>query len=236
MLTKLEPMHPKLFREFVKEDDQLAGIVMAYIEGEKLENMFRKKDSLFYQSPSARLDLVRAIGLNVKKIQNMGICHGDLNMGNVMVYQPNKESSLDVRATIIDYGNAFEFDGSTRTSTLLTGLTYLRPPESRRGKLYNPSGVNAYQFTRLALLILTRNPEASNENVSSSPEKELELLSQSGYDQSFIDYLSAGLSIDIGQRNAFFENIDSLSLFKIDDSKIDQTKLLSFESELNIVC
>ncbi|CAF4343058.1 unnamed protein product, partial [Rotaria sordida] len=42
------------------------------------------------------------------------------------------------------FGNGFSFNSNTRTQAILTGWQCLKPSESKFGKPYNPTGVNAY--------------------------------------------------------------------------------------------
>ncbi len=59
---------------------------------------------------------------------------------------------------IIDFGNGFTFSEKTRTKAGLTGWKFMVPPEVRSGKKYDPRGVNAFMYGRVALQILLRTP------------------------------------------------------------------------------
>ena len=59
---------------------------------------------------------------------------------------------------IIDFGNGFIFDENTRTDSGLMGWKFMVPPEARTGKKYDPKGVNAFMFGRVALQVLLLTP------------------------------------------------------------------------------
>jgi hypothetical protein len=80
-----------------------------------------------------------------------------MSLGNVLIHQANKNSS-QISIMIIDFGNSILFQNDTKSNWILTGHEWCKPPECRNGQWYDPSGVNAYMFGRLALHILTKKP------------------------------------------------------------------------------
>ena len=123
--------------------------------------MLENKDSLVNKNPMVRVKLLVSLAEHIRAIQSIGLCHGDIHMGNVIM-KVNEESAIlapEAYSRVIDFGNAFEMvEGQTASVCGLTGIMNLIPREVHDAKWqnYDPFGINPYQLAFVGLLILLK--------------------------------------------------------------------------------
>ena len=209
ILDKLAPIWPDLCKATVFEGGQLVGFAMTYFEGRKLNDVLQEKDNILHKSTSAQVKLIKKLGECVSKIQKLGICHSDLSLDNVLVQQKNKYSKkFDIR--LIDFGNSLLFNSNTITQSCLTGWKFLKPPESRLNRPFNPSRVNAYQFARVSMQILLLTPFSDYKHIDPEPYKELKRLTDKGFPKKLLDFLSKASNSKTENRKIDLRKLESI--------------------------
>lgn len=86
-------------------------LVWEFLEGEPLKNYFIKKDSF---SSEFIIEIVRQLCYAVKAMQVIGLEHGDLHTGNILIIPPKDyEPNYNYKLKIIDFGLAKSYIGNT---------------------------------------------------------------------------------------------------------------------------
>jgi hypothetical protein len=121
--------------------------------------------------------------------------------------------SIDIELCLIDFGSSFSFSpGSTIVrGGKLTGFGFHHPPEFKVGSSFDPSGINSYQFARLAIQILLLTPFAACKGIEASASKELKELEARGFDKALVSVLANGVSASVSARNKVFDEMKSLN-------------------------
>lgn len=143
------------------EKGVLMGFSLPLLKGNGWDQMLKNQDSLINKSPVARVKLLISLAEHIRAIQSIGLCHGDIHMGNIIL-NANEDSTIlqpKVWSKVIDFGNAFDIvEGQTTSASGLTGAMNLIPKEVHDAKWqnYDPFGINAYQLAVIGLMFLLR--------------------------------------------------------------------------------
>jgi serine/threonine protein kinase len=109
ILDKLSVLWPQYFQAFVIERENLVGFAMGYFDGKKLDRVLQDKESVFNKSKSARVQLVKKLADKISQIQDLGVCHGDISLANVMVKHTvvvqNRAVKKSFFQKLINFGN-----------------------------------------------------------------------------------------------------------------------------------
>ena len=69
------------------------GFSLPLLKGMSWEEMRKNNLSLVSKSPVARVKLLISLADHIRAIQSIGLCHGDIHMGNIII-NVNEDSSI----------------------------------------------------------------------------------------------------------------------------------------------
>ena len=69
------------------------GFSLPLLKGMSWEEMRKNNLSLVSKSPVARVKLLISLADQIRAIQSIGLCHGDIHMGNIII-NVNEDSSI----------------------------------------------------------------------------------------------------------------------------------------------
>jgi serine/threonine protein kinase len=137
----LKLKHPNVVRTFqTGESDGLHYIVMEYLDGEPLDEVFRRRGKM---PPAEAVRLVHQALLGLQHIHEQGMIHRDLKPGNLMLMGGRPESTQRATVKVMDIGlgKALFDEGAaggehnlTNEGTLLGTPDYMAPEQARNAQ------------------------------------------------------------------------------------------------------
>jgi hypothetical protein len=207
ILDKISIIWNSYFKAYLFENNNLVGFAMSYFKGRKLDSILQDKDNVFHKKSSSRIELIKNLSYRIHQIQKLGICHGNINLKNIIIRQERNQTNESMDVILIDFSNAIFFNSNSVEFSLIRAdyetipFRFLVSPEFNTDVPFDPSGINAYQLAKVSMqiLMLTYNQEI-----------ELKNLQVLGSEQPFIEILTNGFNSDICKRNKIFEDIRNL--------------------------
>lgn len=108
------------------------GFTLPFYKGMMWDKIIKDPDCIFRKSPVARIRLIVKITEQMRQLQEINLCHGDLHFENILIDVDNEDQDLfdpKFEVKVIDFGNAFLMEEGEGVSHGLTGWTSLIPPE-----------------------------------------------------------------------------------------------------------
>eukprot|EP01035_Chromulina_nebulosa_P018574 gene18574-24299_t len=79
-------------------------LYMEYINGKTIKEILRSDYSINKTYSNDKIDIVKAIGVNIGKMHDAEIVHGDLTTSNILIRQSNENDSQSFEIVLIDFG------------------------------------------------------------------------------------------------------------------------------------
>ena len=87
------------------QNGKAIGFAIKYSEAKTIDEILQDNQSIFNKKASARIRLIKKIANQMSKIQDVGVCHRDFKLENLMIKQINIKSTENVEIMIIDFGS-----------------------------------------------------------------------------------------------------------------------------------
>ena len=92
-LQAIEKLYSKTVFHRLYEGGVLLGFTMPFLRGDFWDRLLSQEKCIFNTSPVARVKLVLKLCKEMRDLQEINVCHGDLHLENILIDIEQKECS-----------------------------------------------------------------------------------------------------------------------------------------------